>query len=335
MNNINAYNDAKNYEGGLITLDKNVNITLIIPITTEMNAPESIAAGDITNTSLSFTLHSERALLIIDYYINVSIHVDLFFWEEIFNSIFKNHIVINFSNPIIGFITDLVNFNDNVISFPLIDNYIDVTAHLTPQILGTILNATVNIHINEIIKSILPTHSYLVDLFVDDLALVLNPVIIGYMDMDLYSGTNLIKSNLRLISTTHSEPISFATPQKISESFQISLKNLRYGTNFQMDWTIEADWAIIPSLIFSDIEYNFLTWPNMDIDLSTGTSKCTTANYTYIDGYWVLEGAQISGSNIPVIGIPLFNEIMIFTTTIVLTFIINKMLKQKKHQNKN
>lgn len=102
-----------------------------------------------------------------------------------------------------------------------------------------------------------------------------------------------------------------------------------------MNWTIEADWAIIPSLIFSDIEYNFLTWPNMDINLSTGTSKCTIANYTYIDGYWVLEGAQISGSNIPVIGIPLFNEIMIFTTTIVLTFIINKMLKQKKHQNKN
>jgi len=255
-------------EGGLIKVERNLEIVFKIPLNTDIDLPDTLIPGESLDTILNTILDSSKANLTIDYYFNISADINVFFSDYHFETILENQIFIDFSNPIIQFICEELILGGNYeFSAEILGGMLTIDTAITPQLLGQILNCNLTLHLDEILKWYFPTFGSFIDLFFEDIYLKINPIISGYLTGDVKLGNSI--NSLNWDSTTESFILNLDIPElSFGDSVSLDLTNLEYGINFQVDWIAgyETGWGI--SWLFgSGDDYHLATWPNLNLDL--------------------------------------------------------------------
>ncbi|MFX1415125.1 MAG: hypothetical protein ACFFA2_15030, partial [Promethearchaeota archaeon] len=256
-------------EGGFIKIERNVEITIEVPLKTNIDLPDALIPSESLDTVLGTILDLSKANLTIDYYFNISADINVFFSNHHFETILENQILIDFSNPLIQFFLDeLVLGESYEFSVDLLSGMLTLETAFTPQLLNQILNCNITVHIDEILKWYFPSLSWLIDLFFEDIYFKVNPIISGYLEGDIKLGDSV--DYLTWDSATMNFPLNLDIPElSYGDTLSLELMNFWYGINFQVNWFIgyETGWGI--SWLFgAGDEYKLTTWPNLDLDLT-------------------------------------------------------------------
>ncbi len=333
---INAYNGAKEKKSFNVDVKKSIGVTLQVPCTLELTIPESGAPGDPVSTSLNFHLHPEKANLTLDVFLNFSAQVNLFFGEYSWDAVFDKKFFLDFANPVLQTLGELVKLTtDSTFTFSNVNlgSYVTLNGAINPQLLGTILDMEVQIHLAEILKALIgPSYSWIVDTIVDSLDLVINPQITGYLAMDVFGGGTQIGGRAQFTAVEQSIPVTFTLPAGSASNFLLEIKNIAYGINFMADWSLGLVWGQIPALVCDDQNWQLGVWPNIDIVLAEGTAALTSiAKYTYdtSSSSWKLEGA-LGNPTTPPGGIPGYPIAMLLLVSLGVISIIAARMRHRR-----
>ena len=316
-------------KGGFLKIERDIELTLEIPLQTNINLPNTLQPGASLISVLETVLDTSRAALTIEYYFNISADFSIFFVDYYFESIFQNKIVINFSNPIIQFLCDFTKLNDNqLFSLNLLSNMLSIEASVTPQLLGEILDCNITLHIDEILKSVFPSLSWIIDIFFEDIYLKINPVISGYLNGNLNLGDS--NSALSWNSLSRDYDVSLTVPDlSYGNSLSLELTDLEYNINLQVDWLIGYETGNVISWLFGDgKEYWLAKWPNLDFNLASLEDKVVINTWEAGASEWTTEAN--TENNPPIItGYPIiFTGIIMFSIILPLIKIKTKKLKK-------
>ena len=271
---------GKTESGGVeINVDRSVNVTLFVPIETTLETSNELIPGEDVLGSLNINIKTDEAILVIDYFFNISVDVDLFFFTKSFGAVFTNSLTIDFSNPIIQMVLEEIGMEDTYEhSMEFLDGMLSVDLEFTPQIIDTILNCTIGVHVDEILKYYFPQYALLVDLFFEDVVFTINPVLTGYIESDLSFGSDI--QSIHMEQTSMDIQFEFTVPEVIDEQYLLlELLNFVYGLNFKINWGASIQFAEIISWFFDDIEFDFGTWPNDNYNLTSLGGELEVAKY--------------------------------------------------------
>ncbi|MFX1487976.1 MAG: hypothetical protein ACFFBI_02440, partial [Promethearchaeota archaeon] len=275
-------------EGGLIEVERNIEIVFKIPLNTEVDLPDTLIPGESLDTILNTILDSSGSNLTIDYYFNLSADFSVFFSDYHFETIFENQIFIDFSDPIIQFVCEELIFGGNYeFSVNLLSGMLTIDIDFTPQLLGQILNCNITIHLDEILKWYFPTFDWLINLFFEDIYFKINPIVNGYLTGDVKLGNSI--NSLNWDSTTKSFNLNLDVPElSYDDSISLDLTNLEYGINFQVDWLVGYETGWVLSWFFgSGDEYYLTTWPNLNLYLVPIEGTIGLKSWFAGDAYWM------------------------------------------------
>ncbi len=256
-------------DGGIIKVERNIEITFEIPLKSAIDLPDTLIPGESLISILETVIDTSKAVLTIDYFFNISADLNVFFSDYHFETIFQNKIVINYSDPIIQYICQQLKLNESSnFSLNFSGDMLSIDTTFTPRLLGEILNFNITFHIDEILKWFFPSMSWLIDLFFDDIYFKINPIISGFMEGDIRLGNSI--NTLRWDSETENFNVELYIPDlNYGTSLTLELSNFIYNINFQVGWIVGYDtgWAI--SWFFGEgDEYNLASWPNMYLNLT-------------------------------------------------------------------
>ncbi len=286
--------------GGFINVDKNITVTIDIPIQTTVDLPDILTPEDSLITILESLLDTSSTILTIEYFFNITADYDLWFIHYNFHTIIQNKIVIDFSNPIIQLLNDFISFVDDIeYSISLLSGMLTIESNFTPQLLGEILNCNITVHIDEILKYYYPPLGYILKFFFDDIYFKINPVISGYIDSDVYLGDSI--QTLHWDTTTKNFNLDLDIPDtSYGSSLSLTLDNFRYGLNFQVGWIIGYDTSYFISWLFGDgDEYLLGIWPDLSYDMTALNEGIILNTWEASNGLWRKENTNNLGSNIP------------------------------------
>jgi len=278
-------------EGGSFSVERSVNVTIDIPIKSSIELPNELIPGETLQGILDTEVLTNEATITIDYYFKIGVEVDLFFFSTSFETEIENSLIIDFSDPIIQMVLNSIGVMDTKsFSADFIDGMLSVDLELTPQILGTILNCSINFHIDEIVKNIFPEFCWLVDLIFEDVSFTINPVITGYLKSDLMMGSE--SELVYMEATTNSTEFEFIVPAVVeNDELILELLNFIYGLNLKINWAVTFEFSRIISYIIENKEYRLGTWPDIDFDLQPLEGALQVARYLedFNNDRWVLE----------------------------------------------
>lgn len=308
-------------DGGFIKVERNVEITLEIPLQTSIDLPDTLIPGDNLISVLGTIIDTSATILTIDYYFNISADYEIFFSEQNFETILENRIVIDFSDPIIQLMCDELRLGDSTIfTLELLSGMLSIDAAFTPQLLGEILNCNITLHIDEILKWAFPSFSWLIDLFFDDIYFKINPIISGNISGDIKLG-NAIQP-LTWNSLTEDFDINLTIPDlSYGDSLTLELIDFIYDINFQVGWILGYDtgWGI--SWLFgSGDDFLLTTWPDLNYDIVSLERSLNITSWKAGNNVWISD----NGGDEPIItGYPLF--LLLLAGLFITTYIIKRV----------
>jgi len=310
-------------EGGIIKIERNVEIKIEIPLNTNIDLPDTLIPGESLDSILDTILDSSKANLTIDYYFNISADMNVFFSDYHLEAIFENQIFIDFSNPIVQLICEELRLGESYeFSVDILGGMLTIDTAFTPQLLGQILNCNITLHINEILKWYFPSFSWLIDLFFEDIYLKINPIISGYLAGDITLGNSI--NSLNWDSAAKNFNLNLDIPElSYGNTLSLDLTNFQYGINFQVDWIIgyETGWGI--SWLFGEgDEYRLTNWPNLSFDLTPIEGTIGLKTWSAGENSWISTETKREGD--PVISS--YNIIFILG---VISIVSGILLKKK------
>ena len=285
-------------EGGIIQVDRNITLTLDIPILSDISLPDLLDPGTNLTTLLESILDEANSVLTIDYYFNISADLEIWFLEYHFETIFENTIEINFSNPIIHLLCNLLGFQDEFSnSIDFFGGMMSIETLFTPQVIDQILNCNITVHINEILKYFFPKFGIILDIFFDDIFFKINPVLSGYISADISLGNS--KNQLLWDSATENFNVDLEIPDfNYGDTLPLIINNIRYGLNFQVRWWLGYDTSSLISWLFGEgNDYLLTVWPDINFDLACLEGSQTLVTYEQGDTAWVASGLNEGGED--------------------------------------
>jgi len=278
-------------EGGSFSVERSVNVTIDIPIKSSIALPNELIPGESLQGILNTEVLTNEATITIDYYFKIGVEVDLFFFSTSFETEIENSLVIDFSDPVIQMLLNSIGVSDTKnYSADFIGGMLSIELELTPQILGTILNCSINFHIDEIVKNIFPEFSWLVNLIFEDVVFTINPVITGYLKSDLKMGSE--SELVYMEAKSNSTEFEFIVPDVVeNDELILELSNFIYGLNFKINWMITFEFTNLISYFIENKEYSLGTWPDIDIDLQVLDGTLQVARYLedFDNNRWYLD----------------------------------------------
>ena len=288
---INAYNGAKDSKSKFLEIEKDITLTLDVPVNLDFTLPTEKSPGESESTQLQITLDESQAYLTLDIDFDVIVNTNLAFWSLEWNAILEQSVIFNIGTGEIQFKGDFINFicpNEGLnleYENTELGDYCDLYGSVTSNLLGTIGSADFNIHLNEMLKTLIGEPcSNLVDLLVDDLSFSINPILTGFLSMDFASSEEIIADNIKFNETDELITLNYDFPTSGAD-FELNLDDIKYKMNFVTDWSIDIDWSPITGIFADNIIIPLATWPNFDIDIAEGTTSLSRlAKYTYDEG---------------------------------------------------
>lgn len=276
--------------GAILNIERSINVTLYIPVETSIDVNNALNPDDEFAGSFNAEILTDEASIIIDYLFNVSVDVDIFFFTETISTVIANSLVIDFADPVLQFLISQIGIEDSYTAGgDYVDGMLSVNLELTPQLLGTILNCSIDFHVDEILKHYLPQYGFLVDLFFEDIAFTINPVLTGYLDLDMLFGSDT--TSFRWESTSNAVNFDFTVPDfEDVDELVLKLQNFTYGLNMKVYWGITIEFADPVSWFLENKEYNLGTWPNLDLEITPLDGEVIVADYfaDEAENRWVL-----------------------------------------------
>ncbi len=326
------YEDNTEAKGGFINVKRSINFTYIIPIETNIDLPDILTPGQNLTTTLETILDKSNAILIIDYFFNISANCSLYFIEKYFESIVENRIVIDFSDPQVQLLNKFLEFGLNRTFSKDIGPYISIDILFTPQLLGEILNCNITVHLIEILRYFYPQYAVLLDFFFEDIYMKINPIISGYLSAKVKLGN----SNQTIFWDTEIKNfnIDLKIPDLIyGNNLSLEIINFTFGINFLVDWYIGYDPSWIFKLILGDGEEYYLgQYPNINYDLASILGNITLKTWDAYATTWGIAspdeggggGGGGSGSGGDGEEIPGYNFFIIISTISIISIILIK-----------
>ena len=295
---INAFNDAKESKTFDYTMDKNVKLSLDVPCTVSTEIPKAVNPGEVVNTILNIELIEENTIVTLDLWYDINFTVDLCFWEHTWNIQIDEQIEYNIGNGTLKvFGMDInTNANDDDVALSFEDyglgDYVTIGGFVDSAVIGTILSIEIRLSIAELIKTLVgPEYAWIVDLIVQGLDLVINPLLDGFVEFDLMLGDTPIEEGITLDQLESEIPVTFTMPSGSTSELQFQIDNLQYGVNFRIDWGIDLMWAMIPGLFIDDYYWQIGSFPNYNIVLAEGSATLNSISKFQFDedsNQWIL-----------------------------------------------
>jgi len=279
LSDIIAFNNAKESESFSFDIISDIKARLIVPIDATITTPKSLGPNQTFTPNINIKIDISKAILAIDYKLGFSIAVDWWFWEGTYEFIKNGTIYIDFSNPILQLIATYIEALDGFHGFYSPTDFIEIEMLFTPQLLGTIINATISFKIMEIVYTFLPTLRPLLSLFIDDFNFVINPVLEGFLNMDYWTtGSSHSHFTFNELSINFSPNI---TSPLDNSNFSIYIGNFSYGWRFYTNWGLEIDFTSLLEIFFSDIYINLFTYPDITMILFSISQDITICSYEW------------------------------------------------------
>ncbi|MHA1849080.1 MAG: hypothetical protein ACTSXU_15660, partial [Promethearchaeota archaeon] len=269
VNNIAAYNDAKNSR--LFSVKKVADFTYHVsfPLTYAFTLPSSIQQGtsNVINGTLSY--NSSLAFFKVEYEIGIIVTIDLGYYEKVIPLTLSGYIEVGSSGLKIGFGSS--SFIIGSQSYEFSGDYLDVDLDLTPRFLGVLLNGSLTFNIFDFLQSSIPVTAPYINLFkmiLGDLIFETDFEINGAIQADLFLNDENIKT---MLFDGGSTTISFLH-EFVPETNEIMLKlsNFKYMLNFKARHYLCLEFARWIEFFFgeSEIEYFLGTWPNLGLNFT-------------------------------------------------------------------
>ncbi len=332
MQDAKTLKDDTEAEGGFINVEKSVNITYIIPLKTNIDLPDNLIPGENLTTTLETILDESNAILIIDYFFNITVNISTYFFKKIFKTVIENRIVIDFSNPIVQLTNKFLDFAFDRITSLNIGPYVTIDIQVTPQLIGEILDCNITVHLIEVLRIFFPQYISILDWFFDDLYFKINPIISGYLSAKVKLGN----SNQTIMWDTDTE--NFNIDLKIpdlsyGDNLSLEIINFTYGLNFGVDWYLGYIPSWILGILIGSGEYHIGQFPSINFDLASIEGNVILKTW---DAYATTWGTP-SGSEATPVGsggggggsddgetIPGYNPFIIIGMISIITFILIK-----------
>ena len=283
LSDILTFNNAKTSQFFSLKTISDIKAQLSIPINAKIDTFTVLAPNQTFNPNITLEIDVSKAVLTIEYAFGFEINIDWWFLEKTFSFIKNGTILIDFSNPVFQLTDTILNTPGGyTISFsPL--NFIEVEMHVTPQLLGTIFNATVRFKLLELIYTFIPSLRLFLNWFISDFDFVLHPYLEGYLYMDTWTTeqphTHHEFTQLKLkLSPTIISPNDFS-------DFSIWIGNFSYGWHFSTEWGLTIDFTSLLDWFLNDIYTKLFTFPNIHLTLFSFTTNIALCTYSWNSKY--------------------------------------------------
>jgi hypothetical protein len=294
---IESFNAASISRSASIKVVKDIKLTIKCPATLTMNLPYELLPGQTSAGTLNVFLNQAKARVELAVFFNITFTINNSFFSGEWNIIINQTIALDASKNTLEIFGTSLDFDYSLLD-PIdfdgfeIGDYLSITGGLTPNLIGEMISLEIAISLSAILSDLLPEpYGSFLDLIIEDLSLIINPILTGYMKMDILAGSQTLVNDYQFIQANTTIPINFTAPSSGSNPWTFNIVDLSYGVNFRVDWEVGLAWATIPSFFFEDQTWSLGTWPSFDIKIADGSATLNElSKYEYVptEGKWTL-----------------------------------------------
>ncbi|MBD3404836.1 MAG: hypothetical protein GF411_01715 [Candidatus Lokiarchaeota archaeon] len=339
------YTEAKvDFKENGFFYDMDLGVTFTVPATVTLSVPSEVVLGESYEVGIDLSLDSNEIIVNFDY--SIALQFILQWWfidiDEIANFDGAMEFAVNLDE--IADTLNALDFSGEDITGNYHEGWFTVTDfESSPNLLSTLLDCTVEIHMLRILKDLLGTTPVgmivdLVDYLMDDVDIIANPKISGFMTANIEtenSALSLDKSTLEFKEgTTHQEITMEVASTSTETTSGIRLANMQYHLNFATDWSVELDFSNLMNNFVSDNTIPIGTFPDITVssdehaleaDTKTGyedmidlriKAQAISTETTSQDG--IIPGGDILGNQIVSIGITMGGIVVVIAGVVLI-----------------
>lgn len=265
--------------------------TLNIPATIYIEHPSNLAPGESGTGSVWIDMHGDDVTLTFDYIVKLNAFFNMWFLSKNVTFDYDGQIEIKIPLETISSFQQQTGLNEFAEVWEFRD-YLSINRlYIDTTLLGTVLNASVSIHLLDIIKDLVnmfyPPAGPLLTLsefFLESIDLVLTPELTGLVmgEITTNSPLDIILTQTQFTFIQENTPHNFNIDVKndiSSDNPQIILQNINYGLNFTNQWDLvitpgifleyfDVQELIVPLGVFPSLQWS-VAQPTDQIDANT------------------------------------------------------------------
>ncbi|GAG85651.1 unnamed protein product, partial [marine sediment metagenome] len=264
---------AQDYRENGLYYDIDLGLSFSIPATVTFDIPTQVTIGETYDVCIDLALDAEDIAIsfVYDIYLEYILHWWFIGFEESVTYSGQCDFDVNLEDA-----SELISFiglSSESLTGDYQEGWITVSDFSTStDLLGTMLDCTVEIHLLRILTDLLGTTGVgnliaLLEIFFSDVDLIANPTLTGYVTTDLLtenSAISLDTSELTFGEGTTHKTIQMTAVGGASQS-GIRLSNMKYNIEFSTDWSVGLDFSDLMNNFVSDAIFPIGIFPTITI----------------------------------------------------------------------
>ncbi len=343
MDDLDAFANAQTTDI-TIAAELNITVTMAIEGLLTIEYPETVLPGESYHLNYSIEMYDDKLKLETAYDLGLNVSTNFWFLGGDFQILQNGSFTVNVPLSTINSLLDALGISHQDFADKIVDkinqylpiDYLELEHMLvSPQLLGTVLNASTRLHLWNLAKDYIPPivstlapQIYpaitvlfkILDKIISHIDIqaqfILQTMITGDISLSDTNQAQLSQSTIEFNESAAEVPIGLTiatTPT--NPNLQVTLNNISNGVNFFIDWYFDAGLEEPFSYFIDDFRIYIGQYPSYEMALPEGLIEANVSSIT-ID-------MSISG----VSEIPVFNFLALNSITIA---IIALVLRRKK-----
>ena len=292
-----------------MSADMNVTITVAVEALLTVEYPETVSPGETCKLNYSLEMYDETVTLTTDYDLDLNISANFWFLGGSFILIQNGSFSIDIPLAKIDGLLDQVGVSPQSLTDRIVDKvnqvltsyYLEVEyITVSPQLLGTVVNASVRLHFWDIAKDFVPiivsslapqiypavnTAFKVLDLIISHIDLqakfLVQTIITGDVALADSSLGQLSQSTIEFNESETVVPLSLTVASApTNPNLQVTLTNIANGLNFFIDWYFDAGLEQPFSSFIDDFRIFIGRYPSLEMDLPSGLIEANVSSIT-------------------------------------------------------
>jgi hypothetical protein len=252
--------------------DIDLQLDFIVPATVTLTIPTSVTAGESYDIGIDIALDANavRVRFLYDIYLGFSYHWWFIGIDE--NATYAGEFEFEIPLQDIADILDFLEIGSSSIEGMSFRDWVTLSHFDTStDLLGTMLEATVEFHLLRILEDTLGQNPQLkwlfkaLGFFIDDVDLIASPSISGYVTGEIVAGNSAIDLDTSSLvfeeGNTHAT-VGMTVPGGPTET-SVSLQNMQYHMEFLTEWGLELDLTDTVNYFVDDKRFHLGTFPEI------------------------------------------------------------------------
>ncbi len=327
------FNGAKERNIFNLEFEKNIQVSIGIPYAIAMDFPKTLTPGTPSDLSVDLVLDTDEAIVSLDYLVHLFGNLSLwFFGEQEIDMLMQNTITLDFGANTLKFGDYELNFQDSyTLELDMFD-FIEIVHTGSLNFVGNLIDAEITIKIDEILKHFFPELGWVVDIFFDEINIVIKSDLTGSIDFNLVVDddeydVDVSNSSSQIISVT-------VTPRSTRNSddvMSIILNDFTYTMEFDVDWVLEIIYSPLLGFFTEELTWDWEIgkWPSFDLFSFQSDSEFTLMTYkATAENLWLRQGS-INNDPVQIPGFLAFALIFFTGIGIIINF---SLINRKKNR---